>query len=386
MSDQTDQQVQSTPSPKRSDIRKEDLDALLSNNDTFALLSSAIAHQVTEVVESQRSRSLSRTLTVLALGVTIAGSLGFLADALLEKAVAEKFSEFRKAEFTPIYFARDLGSLITSFDRIDPTNDQVNSQINRITRILEDLNKAYLKSSSVGEQSAISFAQQVEAREIIVGKIERLYDRFARESPPGALVHLIFEFEKLPSSITDLVSLTNLEIYIASQAIGREYLGVKAGAQAWSSGDFVEYENVFPTYLSTMERAQEHGFPELRLLHETVRIHMEDPDDPRLPGILDELAALNELDETNFVDLFSDFLTEEWRAMPDEFSGRVRDRAVAFLNDYASQSPTLQAAIAEARDTHSASPASIRASDPCPASLRTAPGAAPGIATAPDLA
>ena len=146
----------------------------------------------------------------------------------------------------------------------------------------------------------------------------------------------------------DFVSLSGINVQLGAQALGREFIGAIGGAAAWrqvQGQPANEYAEAFEIYLSMMSRARQRGFPELRLVFETIRFHMEGANPLEISGLITEVDDLVDRDAEIFHGLFTEFLTEEWRAIPDSYSSRVKDMAIAFLNDHAHESDRLIAIV-----------------------------------------
>lgn len=308
----------------------------------YLAMSKAITHDALEKLESKTARTRNISIALITLAFTVVTALGgVLGNAVISERVSDQFDELRTEQLSDMLFMRDVETLALLLSQIEPGDNETDDQLLDVQSQLEHIEQTYFGDEVHGPQRR----REAFAR-LSVGR-DQVFDAFARGGAPGELV-------RLTASMKDFVSLSGIDVSIGAQALGREFIGAIGGAAAWKQEEGQptnEYVEAFEIYLSMMSRARQNGYPELRLLFETIRHHMQGADPLEINGLIDEVDNLNDRDAAIFHDLFTDFLTEEWRSSPDSFSGRVKSRAIAFLRDYARESDRLAAIVQEGNNS-----------------------------------
>lgn len=306
----------------RSSLRNKPLPSVRDGD--YDRLSKAIVHDALQEFGARRSQARNLLFTVV--GVTLA--LGSAGAAFIAFQVDRQFTALQNAELGDLRFMRDLETVVGMIASVSIGRRDVPDEIARIVDGMDRLEKAHL---SVTAEDVFARAQQMRAR--MIPSVVNLFDGIARRGRPGDLVLLV---EKMQ----DFSSFSQVDIQIAAQGLGREFIAAPEGAAAWLT-DTGSYSAVFPTYRLTMEDSFIGGFPEFYFLFELIRLHMEDPVHPDIPPLLLGMEKMNEVDARNFHDLMTDFLTQEWRPSKDPYSARIRDRTAAFLRDHQAGVPIL---------------------------------------------
>lgn len=166
-----------------------------------------------------------------------------------------------------------------------------------------------------------------------------LFDEFAKQPRPGLIAFFVNEMSQyMEFGVSNAI--------VGIHTMGGEVLGTRGGARDWISGT-ADTAGMFPHYQIVVERARLELSPELAILFEVIRMHMENEEHEGIALLLTELSNLNVVDQSVFVDLFSDFLTQEWHPRADAWSKRISVRTFRFFEDY-DDHPVLQAAMTEA--------------------------------------
>lgn len=294
---------------------------ILLNEVTYTTLAKSLAHDITETLAERTSRSRNFLAGFSALAVTILITLlGVGVPLYISDQVEKKFHTFRERELTELYFLRDMSVLDRLMSNVDPTSQTVFAQLTGVQDQVRHIEVTYLEQSEMRSERTRALANQIDDRRAA------LFEEFATTPGPGQLAL----FVRVMAQISEFEV---PEVEMGVQALGRELIGAPTGASEWMNGDG-DIAAMFPIYLRTAERARQKMYPELTLLYEMIRMHMEDANHEELPYRLKELVNLNPQDKGLFVIHMSKLLTQTWHPRPDQWSTRISDRAAALIADH----------------------------------------------------
>lgn len=299
--------------------------AKVPNDLNYDTLYKAVTHDVSEILSAKAARGRNVIIGVGALlvPVIIAGGavlVPSLISGAVNDAVNMKFEESVGKELRELHFLRELGTLERYIKLIEPGKPSVLSDLRTVQKRVQHIKDTYLSGSDQNSNKAR------ELNVLLNDWGQGLFGSFAVTPAPGQVALFIASFNQI-------TEFEPRDIQIGVQALGRELIGARGGAEEWQKGNG-DIAEMFPVYYSTAERARQSSYPELTLLFELIRLHMEDSAHDDIPLLLQELGTLQEQDRAIYVDLMSDFLTQEWHPRPDAFSARIAQRAEALIADH----------------------------------------------------
>ncbi len=301
---------------------------------TYDTLSKAVTQDVSEALAARSSRGRNMIIGATAVAATVLLTLSGVGIPLyISNQVSKQFDTFREQELSELYFMRDLSTLDLLMSQVDPTAPTVFIQLDRVLEQVRHIEDTYLAQSKQRPRRTRALDAQVADRRDV------LFNEFARTPAPGQIALFV-------NAMTQASEFEVSEIQVGVQALGRELIGARNGAAEWMEGDG-DIAAMFPAYIAATERARQNLFPELALLFELIRLHMEEANHDDIPILLAELEDLRPQDREIYVDLMSDFLTQEWHPRPDSWSERIAERAGAFAADTVDH-PVIKEALAEA--------------------------------------
>ena len=236
-----------------------------------------------------------------------------------------------------VTFLRDVETLSAMIGAVSVGRPAARGEMEEIAGLIGGLRAEHI---SKGGANSMRRSREMSAR--LNGSITDLFDRTATFGLPGDVALLVSTFD-------EVTTFAGVDIQNSTRGLGRDMLGAPGGASEWMRGDGI-YADAFPLYYDAILNAEAMAYPELALAFDLVRLHMEDPVDGSIGRLLDAVAKLNERDTALFVTEMERFVDESWRGFPDGYSGRVRDRTIAFLKDYSDASPLLTEIVASLQD------------------------------------
>jgi hypothetical protein len=308
--------------PSLDDLARDD-------QQTFPLIVSAVTGEVIRVLDQRKVQKRGIYLTGLSISAAIVISLsGFLINELLTLRVNNRVQEALDGTFLSWRFESTIAALNLEGQRISQadgfTDDEARSFINKVRSV-------YL-TTVVDEKLSRDL------REANAGKLLTSVGQHALAFASARRTDLVAELEAaVPLVAEKSMDFTQTMV----QVLGRSALAQPGAPTSWTDGTKQEI-NDFERFRMYAQRAKNRRYPELFLAYELVVRDLEGRRPEEIKNMIDDIAALNEVDLGNFQQIMITNATTGFTTNPNPGDLRVGAAFRSFLKKYRSHSPIIE--------------------------------------------